>query len=91
MAYHNNNNRNNKKQFRPNETEKQGLTVEVRNDDVGKALRLFKKKVQEDGRLQEVKERREYIKPSEKRARAKAAGRKRWLKTVEKKQAERGY
>ena len=57
-----------------------GLTVEVRNGDVNKALRLFKKKVQEAGIIQEVRERQEFIKPSERRKKAKAAGRARWLK-----------
>lgn len=77
----------NKKGFRPNRNndEKRGLFVEVRGDDVNKALRIFKKKVQEDGILQEYKERQAYTKPSEKRRKAKQAGRKRWLKTVEKK------
>jgi small subunit ribosomal protein S21 len=77
----------NKKGFRPNRNndEKRGLHVEVRGDDVNKALRIFKKKVQEDGILQEYKERQQYTKPSEKRRKAKQAGRKRWLKTVEKK------
>lgn len=59
---------------------KTGLTVEVRNGDFNKALRLFKKKVQEAGIIQEVRERQEYVKPSEQRKRAKAAGRARWLK-----------
>jgi len=57
-----------------------GLTVEVRNGDFNKALRLFKKKVQEAGIIQEVRERQEYVKPSEKRKRAKAAGIARWKK-----------
>lgn len=57
-----------------------GLTVEVRNGDVNKALRLFKKKVQEAGIIQEVREREHYVKPSEKRKKAKAAGRARWLR-----------
>jgi len=43
-------------------------------------MRKFKKKVQEDGRLQEVKDRKEYTKPCVARARAKAAARSRWLK-----------
>ena len=34
----------------------------------------------EAGIIQEVRDRQEYTKPSEKRAKAKAAGRKRWLK-----------
>jgi small subunit ribosomal protein S21 len=57
-----------------------GLTVEVRNGDFNKALRIFKKKVQEAGIIQEVRERQQYVKPSEQRAKAKAAGRARWLK-----------
>ena len=68
-----------------------GLTVEVRNGDFGKALRVFKKKVQDDGILQEYKERQFYMKPSEKRNRAKAAGRSRWLKKQAKQGAEWGY
>lgn len=61
-----------------------GLSVEVKNNDVGKALRIFKKKVQEDGILQDLREREFYTKPSEKRAKAKKAGRARWLKKQQK-------
>lgn len=61
-----------------------GLSVEVRNGDFNKALRIFKKKVQEAGIIQEVRDREAYVKPSEQRKRAKAAGRKRWLKKLEK-------
>jgi len=68
-----------------------GLCIEVRNGDVNKALRIFKKKVQEEGILQEYKERQHYEKPSAKRKKAKAAGRKRWLKLQEKQKLERGY
>lgn len=64
--------------------QRRGLTVEVRNNDINWALRKFKKKVQEDGILQEYKEREFYTKPSEKRKRAKAAGRARWLKKLQK-------
>ena len=59
---------------------KQGLRVEVRNGDVNQALRRFKKKIQEDGILQELREREHFVKPSLKRKKAKAAGRARWLK-----------
>lgn len=59
---------------------KSGLTVEVRNGDFNYALRKFKKKVQEDGVLQELRDRQHYVKPSEVRKKAKAAGRARWLK-----------
>lgn len=61
-----------------------GLAVEVRNGDFNKALRIFKKKVQQAGIVQEIRERQHYIKPSEKRKKAKAAGRARWLKKQKK-------
>lgn len=57
-----------------------GMRVEVRNGDVNKALRILKKKVQQEGIIQEVRDREAYVKPSTKRAKAKAAGRARWLK-----------
>lgn len=62
----------------------QGLRVEVRNGDFNGALRRFKRKVQESGILQELRDRQEFVKPSIRRAKAKAAGRARWLKKVEK-------
>jgi len=72
-----------------------GLAVEVRNNDLGYALRKFKKKVQEDGILQEVRNREFYEKPSETRKKAKAAGRARWLarwlKKLRKRQQDLGY
>ena len=37
-----------------------GLRVEVRNNDIGKALRKFKKKVAEDGILQDLRKREFY-------------------------------
>jgi len=57
-----------------------GLSVNVYNNDVNKALRKLKKKMQDDGILQTLRDRQHYTKPSEKRAKAKAAGRARWLK-----------
>jgi small subunit ribosomal protein S21 len=78
-----NNNRNNH--------EKAGLRVEVRNGDFNFALRKFKKKVQEDGILQELRERQHFTKPSEKRKKAKAAGRARWLKKMRKREQDFGY
>lgn len=68
-----------------------GLHVEVRNGDFNKALRRFKKKVAEDGILQTIREKQFYEKPSEKRKKAKAAGRARWLKKVKKRQEDFGY
>lgn len=60
-----------------------GLTVEVRNDDFGRALRTFSKKVQELGTVQEVKERMSYEKPAVERQRMKKQARKRWERKVE--------
>jgi len=71
---------------RPFQSNKQsqptGLKVEVRNGDFNYALRKFKKKVQEDGILQELRQREFYEKPSTKRKKAKAAARARWLKKL---------
>ena len=63
---------------------KRGLSVEVRNGDFNFALRKFKKTVAEDGILQELRNREFFEKPSLKRKKAKAAGRARWLKKIEK-------
>ena len=60
--------------------EKQGLKVEVRNNDINRAWRKLKRLLQDEGIMQEIRDRKHYVKPSEKRARAKAAGRARWLK-----------
>ena len=68
-----------------------GLRVEVRNGDLNYALRKFKKKVQEDGILQDLKDRQFYTKPSEVRKKAKAAGRARWLKQLRKRKQDLGY
>ena len=68
-----------------------GLTVEVRNGDFNGAMRRFKKKVQEAGIIQEVRERQAYVKPSEVRKKAKAAGRARWLKKQRKQEQDRGF
>jgi len=67
-----------------------GLKVEVRNGDFNGALRRFKKKVAEAGIIQEIRERQHYVKPSELRKKAKAAGRARWLKKLRKMEAEFG-
>lgn len=60
--------------------EKQGLYVSVRNNDVSRAVRKLKRLMQDEGIILEMRKRKYYVKPSEKRAKAKAAGRARWLK-----------
>ena len=88
MKYNNNRNYNsdNNRSYKSNNDrdKPKGLAVEVRNGDFNKALRIFKKKVQEAGIIQEIRDRQHYVKPSEVRKKAKAAGRKRWLKKMEK-------
>jgi small subunit ribosomal protein S21 len=59
-----------------------GLKVEVVNDQVEKALRKFKKKVQESGLLQDLREREFYEKPTTARKKAKSQARRRWQKKV---------
>lgn len=61
-----------------------GLVVQVHNNDIGRALRKLKKKVNNEGVLKELREREFYEKPSLKRKKAKAAARKRWLKKAAK-------
>lgn len=57
-----------------------GKKVIVHDGNVEKALRKFKKKVQESGILQEVRQRQEYIKPTIKRKVAKNLAKRRWKK-----------
>lgn len=72
--------------MRHQQTPGRGLCVEVRNDDVNGALRRFKKKVQDCGLLQELKEREFYEKPTTARKKAKASAKARWKKKLEKEQ-----
>jgi small subunit ribosomal protein S21 len=50
------------------------LAVEVKHNDVEFALRLLKKKVQKSGMIRELRRRRHYEKPSERRRRQKREG-----------------
>lgn len=49
------------------------MQIVVRDNDVEKAMRVLKKKLQREGIYREMKLRRHYEKPSEKRARLQAA------------------
>lgn len=55
-----------------------GSTVDVRDGQFEKAMRKFKKKVAESGKLRELREREQYEKPSVQRKKAKAAAKARW-------------
>jgi small subunit ribosomal protein S21 len=67
-----------------------GLRVEVRNGDINGALRRFKKKVQEDGILQELRNKEYYEKPSIVNARKRKQARARHLKALEKRNRDFG-
>lgn len=60
----------------------EGLRVEVKYDNVDKALKKFSRKVQDSGKLKESKDRQHYEKPSEAKQRRKKQARKRWLKKL---------
>jgi ribosomal protein S21 len=59
-----------------------GTSVFVKDGNVETALRKLKKKVQESGKLQQVQDKTEYIKPTTLRKRKAAQARKRWLKQL---------
>ena len=59
-----------------------GSTVYVRNDNVEQAMRKFKKKMQDSGLLQELRDREFYEKPTSLRKRKAAAARSRWMKKL---------
>ena len=59
-----------------------GKTVIVKDGNVEKALRKFKKKVQDSGLLQELRDRETYEKPTTQRKRKKSAAKNRWRKQL---------
>jgi small subunit ribosomal protein S21 len=60
-----------------------GTTVTVKDGNVEKALRKFKKKIQESGKLEELREREQYEKPTTTRRLAKNKAVRRYQKQVE--------
>ncbi|WP_062225808.1 30S ribosomal protein S21 [Aureimonas frigidaquae] len=64
------------------------MQVIVRDNNVDQALRALKKKMQREGIFREMKARRAYEKPSERRVRAKADAIRRAIK-LKRKQAQR--
>jgi small subunit ribosomal protein S21 len=70
-----------------------GSTVQVlvRDNNVDQALRALKKKMQREGIFREMKLRRNYEKPSEKRAREKAEAVRRTRKLLRKRMEREGY
>ena len=77
--------------FRPIAAKGVTLQVLVRDNDVGQALRVLKKKLQREGVFREMKRRRSYEKPSERRAREKSEAVRRQRKTLRKRLEREGY
>ena len=57
-------------------------SVIVKDGNVERALRKFKKKIQDQGLLVELKERETYEKPTTRRKRKKSAAKNRWRKQL---------
>ncbi len=67
------------------------VQVIVRDNNVDQALRALKKKLQREGVFREMKLRRNFEKPSEKRAREKAEAVRRHRKLLRKRMEREGY
>ena len=67
------------------------MQVIVRDNNVDQALRALKKKMQREGIFREMKMRRNYEKPSEKRAREKAESVRRHRKMLRKRLEREGF
>ncbi len=60
----------------------QGTLVVVKDDNVDRAIRKFKKKVADNGILQTLREKEYYEKPTTARKKAANSARNRWLKKL---------
>jgi len=74
-----------------NKTQKPGIGVDVRNGNVEKALRVLKKKLQEDGLFNELRDREAHMTKGEKGRKSRASGKRRQQKALEKRMEEQGY
>ena len=67
------------------------MRVDVRKNNVDQALRILKKKLQQAGLFNELREREHFTSKGEKRRRKQASGRQRWLKEQRKRLDEYGF
>jgi len=67
------------------------MQVFVRDNDINSALRVLKKKMRREGTFREMKRRRAYEKPSERRAREQAEAVRRHRKMLRKRLEREGY
>ena len=73
------------------EERRTSVQVLVRDNNVDQALRALKKKMQREGIFREMKLRRNYEKPSERKAREKAEAIRRHRKLLRKRMDREGY
>jgi small subunit ribosomal protein S21 len=67
------------------------MRVDVRNNNVDQAIRVLKKKLQNEGLFNELRKREFHETRGEKVRRKKAAGKRRALKALEKRKREQGF
>jgi len=60
-----------------------GRSVLVSDGNIEKAMRKFKKKIQNSGLLLELRDRETYVKPTTRRKTAKSLAKKRWARYVD--------
>ena len=70
---------------------KLGIVVEVRNNNVDRAMRILKKKLQDDGLFNELREREAFMSKGERRRKSAASGKRREQKRLEDRMEEQGY
>ena len=67
------------------------MRIEVRNNNVEKAMRILKKKLTEDGFFNELREREYYESKGTKRRKPKAAAKRRTERELKKRMENEGY
>ena len=67
------------------------MQVHVRDNNVDQALRALKKKTQREGIFREMKLRRHFEKPSQRRKRERAEAKRRYRKLLRKRLEREGY
>ncbi len=67
------------------------VQVQVRDNNVDQALRALKKKLQREGVFREMKLRRHFEKPSQKRKRERAEAKRRYRKLLRKRMEREGF
>jgi len=65
--------------------------IEVRNNNINKAMRILKKRLTEEGMFNELREREFYVSKSEKKRKKNSAAKRRNKRNLEKRMEELGY